>query len=127
MTAPLWIWIGFGAFVLAMLALHLGVFHRKSHIVGMKEALTWSGVWIAQALLFNAGVWHWSGHDKGLEFLTGYLVELSLSVDNLFVFLLIIAGLLAGSIAASLLRPASRPKPTRAVVPQVPNPIGERE
>ena len=89
MSEQLLIWIGFGAFVLAMLALDLGVFHRKSHTVGMKEALTWSGVWIALALLFNAGVWHWRGHDKGLEFLTGYLVELSLSVDNLFVFLLI--------------------------------------
>ncbi|MBI2926828.1 MAG: TerC family protein [Verrucomicrobia bacterium] len=91
MTASLWVWIGFSLFVLAMLALDLGVFHRKSHTVGMKEALTWSGVWIALALLFNAGVWHWRGGDKGLEFLTGYLVELSLSVDNLFVFLLIFA------------------------------------
>ncbi|MBI5386023.1 MAG: TerC family protein [Verrucomicrobia bacterium] len=91
MTPQLWIWIGFGAFVLAMLALDLGVFHRRSHTVGIKEALTWSGVWIALALLFNAGVWHWRGHDKGLEFITGYLVELSLSVDNLFVFLLIFA------------------------------------
>lgn len=77
--------------MLAMLALDLGVFHRRSHTVGIKEALTWSGVWIALALLFNAGVWHWRGHDKGLEFITGYLVELSLSVDNLFVFLLIFA------------------------------------
>ncbi|MSU58469.1 MAG: TerC family protein [Pedosphaera sp.] len=91
MTPQLWMWIGFGAFVLAMLALDLGVFHRQSHTVGMKEALTWSGVWIALALLFNAGVWHWRGGDKGLEFLTGYLVEMSLSVDNLFVFLLIFA------------------------------------
>ena len=91
MTPQLWIWIGFGVFVLAMLALDLGVFQRKSHAVGMKEALTWSGVWIALALLFNAGIWFWRGHDKGLEFLTGYLVELSLSVDNLFVFLLIFA------------------------------------
>ena len=91
MTGEPIVWIGFGAFVLAMLALDLGVFHRKSHTVGMKEALTWSGVWIALALIFNAGIWHWRGHDKGLEFLTGYLVELSLSVDNLFVFLLIFA------------------------------------
>ena len=91
MTTQLWLWIGFGVFVLAMLALDLGVFHRKSHTVSMREALTWSGVWIALALLFNAGVWHWRGQDEGLEFLTGYLVELSLSVDNLFVFLLIFA------------------------------------
>jgi len=89
MTDQLLIWIGFGVFVLAMLALDLGVFHRKTHTVGMKEALTWSGVWIALALIFNAGVWHWRGPEKGLEFLTGYVVELSLSVDNLFVFLLI--------------------------------------
>ena len=91
MTEQTLIWIGFGLFVLAMLALDLGVFHRKSHTVGMKEALTWSGVWIALALLFNAGIWHWRGGDKALEFLTGYVVELSLSVDNLFVFLLIFA------------------------------------
>lgn len=74
-----------------MLALDLGVLHRKSHTVGTKEALTWSSVWIALALLFNAGVWLWRGSQRGLEFLTGYLVELSLSVDNLFVFLLIFA------------------------------------
>jgi len=85
----IWLWVGFTVFVLAMLALDLGVFHRKSHTVGMKEALAWSGAWIALALLFNAGIWHWQGHAKGLEFLTGYVVELSLSVDNLFVFLLI--------------------------------------
>jgi len=91
MTSQLWLWIGFTVFILAMLALDLGVFHRKSHTVGMKEALTWSGVWIALALMFNAGVWYWRGHDHGLKFLTGYVVELSLSVDNLFVFLLIFA------------------------------------
>jgi tellurite resistance protein TerC len=89
MTPQLWIWIGFGVFVLAMLALDLGVFHRESHQVGMKEALAWSSAWIALALLFGAGVWLWNGGEKGLEFLTGYVVELSLSVDNLFVFLLI--------------------------------------
>ncbi len=89
MTPQLWLWIGFGVFVLAMLALDLGVFHRKTHTVGMKEALTWSGVWIALALLFNAGIWYWRGPEQGLTFLTGYVVELSLSVDNLFVFLLI--------------------------------------
>jgi tellurite resistance protein TerC len=91
MDSSLLVWIGFGAFVLAMLALDLGVFHRKSHTVGLKEALAWTGAWITLALLFNAGVWHWRGSDRGLEFLTGYLVEMSLSVDNLFVFLLIFA------------------------------------
>ena len=89
MTQEIWLWIGFSVFVLAMLALDLGVFHRKSHTVSMREALTWSGVWITLALLFNAGIWYWKGSTKGLEFLTGYVVELSLSVDNLFVFLLI--------------------------------------
>ena len=89
MTHQIWLWIGFTVFVLAMLALDLGVFHRKSHTVSMREALTWSGVWITLALLFNAGIWYWRGSDQGLTFLTGYVVELSLSVDNLFVFLLI--------------------------------------
>jgi tellurite resistance protein TerC len=91
MTPQLWLWIGFGIFVLAMLALDLGVFHRRVHAVGLKEALAWSGVWIALALLFQAGVWHWRGHHKALEFLTGYLIEWSLSMDNIFVFLLIFA------------------------------------
>ena len=88
--APL-IWIGFAAFVLAMLGLDLGFFNRKAHETGMKEALTWSGIWIAMAMIFNAGIWHWHGNEKALEFLTGYVVELSLSVDNLFVFLLLFA------------------------------------
>lgn len=91
MTAHVWLWVGFGLFVVAMLALDLGVFHRKSRTVGMKEALVWSAVWIALAMLFFSGIWHWRGSEKGLEFFTGYLVELSLSVDNLFVFLLIFA------------------------------------
>lgn len=91
MTATIWLWIGFALFVVAMLALDLGVFHRRSHTVGMKEALAWSGMWMGLALLFGVGVWHWRGGEKGLEFLTGYLVELSLSVDNLFVFLLTFA------------------------------------
>src|SRR5687767_6804916 len=90
MTDP-WAWIGFGAFVVTMLALDLGVFHRKSHEVGVKEALVWTGLWVSLALLFNAGVWYWMGSDRALEFLTGYVIELSLSVDNLFVFLLVFA------------------------------------
>src|SRR5262249_49910938 len=75
--------------VLAMLALDLGVFHRKSHEVTIREALAWSGVWIILALLFNLGVYYWLGPEPALAFLTGYLIEKSLSVDNLFVFLLI--------------------------------------
>lgn len=85
------IWVGFGIFVFAMLALDLGVFHRKTHAVGVREALAWSGVWILLAAIFNAGIYFWSGSHKALEFLTGYVVELSLSIDNLFVFLLLFA------------------------------------
>jgi len=89
MSSQLWAWTGFGAFVLAMLALDLGIFHRKSREVGLKEALTWSAIWIGLALAFNAGVYYWQGAERALQFFTGYLVELSLSVDNLFVFLLV--------------------------------------
>jgi tellurite resistance protein TerC len=82
-------WIGFLVLIGALLALDLGVFHRRRHAVGPREALVWSCVWIGLALLFNLGVWRVYGHDAGLEFLTGYLVEKALSVDNLFVFLVI--------------------------------------
>jgi tellurite resistance protein TerC len=74
-----------------MLALDLGVFHRKSHDVSVKEALTWSGVWIFLALCFNAFVWVQFGEKQALDFLTGYLIEKALSVDNIFVFVLIFA------------------------------------
>jgi tellurite resistance protein TerC len=84
-----WHWISFNLFILALLALDLGVFHRKSHVISFREALGWSGVWICLALLFNLGVWHFAGHQKALEFLTGYLIEKSLSVDNVFVFALL--------------------------------------
>jgi len=80
------LWIGFNVFVLAMLALDLGVFHRKAHVVSVKESITWTVVWVALALLFNAGIWHFSGSQKALEFFTGYVIEKSLSVDNVFVF-----------------------------------------
>ncbi len=83
------LWGGFIAFVLIMLVIDLGIFHRRSHAVKMKEALTWCAVWIGLALAFCAGVFYFRGNHKGLEFLTGYLIELSLSLDNLFVFLLI--------------------------------------
>jgi tellurite resistance protein TerC len=72
-----------------MLALDLGVFHRKAHVIKIKEALVWSGVWITLALLFNLGIYLWRGQETALEFLAGYLIEKSLSVDNIFVFLLI--------------------------------------
>ena len=84
-----WVWVGFNAFVLAMLALDLGVFHRQAHVVSFREASVWSAVWVTLALAFNAGVWHFMGQQKGVEFLTGYLIEKSLSVDNIFVFALV--------------------------------------
>jgi len=84
-----WYWIGFNLFVLLMLALDLGVFHKNAHVVKVKEALIWSGVWIGLALLFNVGVYYWFGQVKALEFLTGYVIEKSLSVDNIFVFVMI--------------------------------------
>lgn len=89
MENQIWVWIFFITFVLAILSLDLGVFHRKSHEVKLKEALVWSAVWIALALLFNLGIYFWRGKIIALEFLTGYLLEKSLSVDNIFVFLLI--------------------------------------
>ncbi len=86
-------WAGFLAFVLAMLALDLGVFHRKEHAVRAREALAWSGVWIALALGFGALVWKLGGAQLGLEFLTGYVIEKSLSVDNIFVFVVLFGAL----------------------------------
>jgi tellurite resistance protein TerC len=85
------LWGGFGTFVLIMLALDLGVFHRHARVVDVKEALRWSAMWIALALLFNLGVYLWYGTDAALAFLTGYVLEESLSVDNLFVFLMILS------------------------------------
>ncbi|MBK9356902.1 MAG: TerC family protein [Bacteroidales bacterium] len=82
-------WLAFLVFVFLMLALDLGVFHRKSHEVKIKEALIWSAVWIILALVFNYFVYLYLGKVKALEFLAGYLIEKSLSVDNLFVFLLL--------------------------------------
>jgi tellurite resistance protein TerC len=83
------LWVVFNIFVLAMLALDLGVFHRKAHVIRVKEALVWSALWISLALLFDLGIYFWRGPETALEFLTGYLIEKSLSVDNIFVFLLI--------------------------------------
>ncbi|HAV76408.1 MAG TPA: hypothetical protein DCX53_03545 [Anaerolineae bacterium] len=95
----IWLWIVFNLFVLVMLALDLGVFHRKSHAVSTKEALTWSVVWISLSLIFNAVIYfYWdrmmpnslyTNSEAGLAFLTGYLIEKALSVDNIFVFILI--------------------------------------
>jgi len=89
MDTPLIFWILFNIFVLLMLALDLGVFHRKTHEVSLKEALTWTFVWISLALVFNAIIYFWRGQQQALEFFTGYLVEKALSVDNIFVFVMI--------------------------------------
>lgn len=82
-------WVLFNLFVVALLALDLGVFNRRSHHVGFREALTWSFVWMALAGAFALLVLFWRGHTPALEFVTGYVIELSLSVDNLFVFLVV--------------------------------------
>jgi tellurite resistance protein TerC len=86
-------WAGFLAFVIAMLALDLGVFHRNAHVVSFREAAGWSAVWVTLALIFNAGLYFFVGAQPGTEFLTGYLIEKSLSVDNIFVFVVIFAAL----------------------------------
>lgn len=99
MDGTIWLWVGFNVFVLLMLAVDLGVFHRKAHAVSIREAVTWSVVWIALAMLFNLGLYlfwdklapgsTYSNSQAALAFFTGYLIEKSLSVDNLFVFVLI--------------------------------------
>jgi tellurite resistance protein TerC len=83
------LWAGFLFFVASMLALDLGIFHRRQHAVGFREALIWSIVWIGLAVIFGGGVWARFGADRGMEFLAGYLLEKALSVDNLFVFIII--------------------------------------
>ena len=85
----IWFWVAFVAFVLAMLSLDLGVFNRTPHVVGTREALTWTAVWVGLALLFAAGLALFAGHQAALTFLTGYVIEESLSVDNIFVIVLI--------------------------------------
>jgi tellurite resistance protein TerC len=83
------LWIGFSLFILFMLSLDLGLFNRKAHAIRYREAAIWSAVWITLAMIFAGIVFWYQGTDLGLKFLTGYVIELSLSVDNLFVFLLI--------------------------------------
>jgi tellurite resistance protein TerC len=84
-----WLWIGFNAFVLAMLAIDLLVFHRDAHVVRAGEAAAWTTVWIVLALVFGGGVYAFMGREAGLEFFAGYVIEKALSVDNIFVFVLI--------------------------------------
>ena len=89
MSTSILAWGGFLLFVFAMMALDLGVINKKSHVVSTKEAAIWTGIWVSLALLFNAGVYWFMGKDPAVEFLTGYLIEYSLSVDNIFVFILL--------------------------------------
>ncbi len=84
----LW-WVLFTIFILAMLALDLGVINRKAHVIKMKEALLWTSFWVSLSLVFGVGVYYFYGHTKAMEYFAGYLIEYSLSVDNLFVFMLI--------------------------------------
>ncbi len=93
MGTPAYLWVGFSVAVVAAIALDLGVLHRKAHRIGLKEALVESAGWIGLALVFNVWVYISMGHSAGLEFLTSYVVEKSLSIDNIFVFLLIFQGL----------------------------------
>ncbi len=87
MNQEFWLWTGFNVFVVLMLILDIGVFNKKSHEISIKEALLWSVLWIGLALLFNIGIWVYSTPQLAFEFATGYVIEKSLSVDNLFVFL----------------------------------------
>ncbi len=82
-------WIGFHVFVFFMLVLDLGVFHKKDHVVSVKESLLWTAIWVSLALIFNAGVYHFIGSKEAYEFLTAYVLEKSLSVDNIFVMTII--------------------------------------
>ena len=84
----LW-WIFFAIFIIAMLALDLGIINRKAHVITMKEALLWTSFWVTLAVLFGGGVYYFYDHIKAMEFFTAYLIEYSLSIDNLFVFMLI--------------------------------------
>ncbi len=87
------LWVGFTLLVLTMLGLDLGVFHRRAHVLRVREALMWTLVWIVLSLVFNLGIYFWFGSERALEFLTGYLIEKALSVDNIFVFLVIFSSL----------------------------------
>lgn len=88
MASP-WMWAAFAGLVLFTLALDLGVLRRKAQDVSFREALGWSAAWVVLALLFNAGIWFTSGPQRGMEFLTGYVIEYALSIDNVFIFLVI--------------------------------------
>lgn len=89
MTVPMWVWVAFHVFILFVLALDLGVFHRRAREVKMGEALAWSAVWISMALVFSVLVWHWRGPEAGMAWTAAWLIEKALSVDNIFVFVMV--------------------------------------
>jgi tellurite resistance protein TerC len=89
MATSIWFWVAFNAFVVLLLAVDLGIFHRKAHEVGLREATAWSIAWVVLSLLFAGGIYMYAGARPATEFLTGYLIEKSLSVDNIFVMVLI--------------------------------------
>ena len=89
MDVSIWFWVGFHAVIFVLLAIDLGVFNREAHVIGLKEAGIFTATWITTALLFNLGLFLVAGRQPGIEFLTGYLIEYSLSIDNIFVFVLI--------------------------------------
>ena len=89
MQVTIWFWVLFNVFILVMLALDLGVFHRRAHAISIREAAIWSSVWIGLSLTFNLGLYIFAGPEPALAYLTGYLIEKALSVDNIFVMVLI--------------------------------------
>ena len=89
MSVESYFWIGFIVFIGLMLAIDLGIFHRKSHVVSFKESLGWTFLWMGLAAIFCGIVYFWKGSEKSIEFLTGYIIDLSLSVDNLVIFIFI--------------------------------------
>lgn len=89
METSIWFWVAFNAFILLMLAIDLGVFNRKSHTISTREAFGWVALWVSLGLVFNVLVYFWHGREAALQFLTGYILEYSLSVDNIFVFLML--------------------------------------
>ena len=93
METTIWFWILFNLFVVGMLVLDLGLFNRKAHAVTMRQAAIWSAVWIALSLLFNLGIYLYAGSEPALAFFSGYLLEKSLAIDNIFIFVLIFGAL----------------------------------
>ena len=89
MATNIWLWVIFIGFVLGLLAVDLGVFHRKAHVVSIKEAAIWTVIWVSLSLLFNLGLYLVEGKEIAMQFLAGYLIEKSLNIDNIFVFIML--------------------------------------